>query len=120
MYDYSERGRILSSQIALDALRDAVDVLERVHADDLLLVVIRVRHALEIPRVLLARFKDGDVLALVGDGQLNLAHSERRALAQRRQRRNLLPVKRGLRLLKEPGVTEAAASDHGKLFLYAL
>ena len=70
-------------------------------------------HALEIPAQLLAGLQQGDVLALVRNGQFDLAHGGVPPLTQRRQGRDGLTLQRCLGLLKQPRVAEAAPADHG-------
>ncbi len=53
-----------SSQIPLHTRRHPVHILQRVHADDLLLIIIGVADALEIPAKLLAGLQHGDMLPL--------------------------------------------------------
>ena len=82
---------------------------------DLLLVVSGKGHALQVPGVLLSGLQAGDVLPLVGGGQLKLPHSCVHPLHQRRQGRNLLPLQGGLGLLEYPGVAETAPANHGHI-----
>ena len=70
-------------------------------------------HALEIPAQLLAGFQQGDVLALVLHRQLDLPHGGVPPLTQRRQGRDGSALQRGLRLLEQPRIAEAAPPDHG-------
>ena len=73
------------------------------------------RHAVQVPRQLVARLHAG--VALAGDGGklLNLCDCCVYPLTERRQRRDVRAVYRSLPLPEQPWIAEAAAAYHRKL-----
>ena len=95
--------------------RDLSYIFQSIDMYELLLIVARMCHAVQVPRQLVARLHAG--VALTGDGGklLNLCDCCVYPLTERRQRRDVLTVYRSLPLPEQPWIAEAAAAYHRKL-----
>ena len=62
------------AQIALDARRDAVKILKRLHMVDLVFIVVGVFYALEIPAVVPPRFEQRDLFIAELRAAFDLTH----------------------------------------------
>lgn len=90
--------------------RDLSYIFQSIDMYELLLIVARMCHAVQVPRQLVARLHAG--VALTGDGGKLLDLRDRHVypLAEGRQRRDVLTVYRSLPLPEQPWIAEAAAA----------
>ena len=86
-----------------------LNVFKRLDMDKLLLVIPRMRDAVQIPREMMPRLKAGDALAAEFSQRLYLAVRSVHTLVKRRERRLRLSGGRGVRLREQPRIAEAAA-----------